>query len=202
MERVYAGFDRRLLAAIIDVTLASFLLIPIVEIMNYFILGDKQIDFYLNQAAWTSEESQVGFSWFMKKLWEDGYIINYIIIQATSLLLFAAYMIVFWVKYGATPGKWLLGCKVVDNTTGENLDYKQAIKRFLAYIPATLALCIGFFSIKWNKECRGWHDRMTNTVCIRSDESLNLLKKVFNMIYLRTPNKPADGVKQKKICQR
>lgn len=184
MEIRYAGFDRRLFSAILDITILSFILIPFVDTLNYFIYNGRGLDVIISELAASSPDGSVSLSAFQAKLIENGFFYKYLFVQIFSLLLFASYIIFFWVKFGATPGKWILGCQVVNKETKQLLTFSQATKRFLSYIPSTVALCFGFLAIKWDKECRGWHDKMSDTICIRNDSSLNLFRSVFNLLYL------------------
>lgn len=49
------------------------------------------------------------------------------IVQFIMLFSYVAYM---WIRFGATPGKFLLGLRVVNAQTFEKLTLKQATKRF------------------------------------------------------------------------
>lgn len=91
----------------------------------------------------------------------------------------AALVITLWYRYAATPGKWLVDCKVVDATTGMPPTLVQAITRYFAYILAALPLCLGFLWILWDKRRQGWHDKFANTVVIVHDEATVSLEKLL-----------------------
>ena len=75
-------------------------------------------------------------------------------------------VIVFWLKFGATPGKQLLDCQIVDSRTGESLRVGQSIVRYFAYILSTLPFLLGFFWVIWSKRSQGFHDMLAHTVVI------------------------------------
>ncbi len=81
-------------------------------------------------------------------------------------------VILFWLKYGATPGKQLLECQIVDARTGRPLTLGQSILRYLGYIISTLPLCLGFLWIAWSPRKQGFHDYIAKTVVVYRFERL------------------------------
>jgi uncharacterized RDD family membrane protein YckC len=71
-------------------------------------------------------------------------------------------VVIFWKKYGATPGKMFLGLKVV-STDLQPLSYGQAFGRYFSYILSSLLLFGGFIMIAFRKDSRGLHDILSNT---------------------------------------
>ena len=87
-----------------------------------------------------------------------------VFINAYQYVLIGIYSIFFIYKYGATPGKMILGLRVVDNITGGKLTLSQSIIRYLAYFTAPIGLISG--SLKKNRRC--FHDYIADTVVIYS----------------------------------
>lgn len=75
--------------------------------------------------------------------------------------------VIFWAYRAGTPGKLVLGLRVVDANSAGYLTVPQAVGRYFAYIPALLPLLMGFFWIGWDSKKQGWHDKLANTVVIR-----------------------------------
>lgn len=73
----------------------------------------------------------------------------------------------FWIKKGATPGKMLLGLKVLDAKTGNLLTLGQAFLRYVGYIVSSLIFCLGYIWVGFDKKKQGWHDKMAKTVVVR-----------------------------------
>jgi uncharacterized RDD family membrane protein YckC len=73
----------------------------------------------------------------------------------------AAFDVVFWRLYGQTPGKWLMGIKVVRADGGPMLT-RTALVRFIGYLLSALPFYAGFLWIL-GPERRGWHDRLAGT---------------------------------------
>jgi|SRR3954454_7912243 uncharacterized RDD family membrane protein YckC len=71
------------------------------------------------------------------------------------------YNIVFWRMRGQTPGKWLLGLRVVALGGGE-VTLGQATLRFVGYLLSALPFYLGFLWIL-GSERRGFHDRLAGT---------------------------------------
>ncbi|WP_353284225.1 RDD family protein [Wolbachia endosymbiont (group A) of Lasioglossum fulvicorne] len=94
------------------------------------------------------------------KLW----ILNQIV-QFIMLFCYVAYM---WVRFAATPGKLLLGLRVVDAQTFEKMTLKQATKRFFSFILSVAPLFLGFLWSNFNKRCQTWHDKIAGTVVVTS----------------------------------
>jgi uncharacterized RDD family membrane protein YckC len=92
----------------------------------------------------------------------------------------ALIVIFFWLKYQATPGKLLFDCDIVDRYTGQSINFKQAILRYVGYFIALLPVGLGFFWIIWDKRKQGWHDKIAGTVVVIHDEAHIPLQQLEN----------------------
>jgi uncharacterized RDD family membrane protein YckC len=82
---------------------------------------------------------------------------------AGGLLVTAAiYNLVFWALIGRTPGKWLMGLRVVTEEGGR-ITLGRAAVRLLGYLLSAAPLYAGFFWILLDRERCGWHDRLAGT---------------------------------------
>ena len=79
-------------------------------------------------------------------------------------------VIAFWLKFGATPGKQLLDCHIVDARNGRPLVLGQSVIRYLGYILSMIPLCLGFFWVAWSPRKQGFHDYIAKTVVIHKFE--------------------------------
>ncbi|HVT07691.1 MAG TPA: RDD family protein [Polyangia bacterium] len=75
--------------------------------------------------------------------------------------LAGVYLIAFWRASGQTPGKWLMGLKVV-SVDGHALSLGRAALRFVGYLISALPFYAGFLWILGPAR-RGWHDRLART---------------------------------------
>lgn len=150
----YAGFWRRTAATLIDTALFSLLTLPLLYIAygsGYFSLDSATAPLIAGPA---------------------DILINYVLPLIIVVLL--------WVKLGATPGKMLLNCRVVDATTGQLPGAGQSILRYFAYLVSALPLMLGFLWIAWDKRKQGFHDKIAGTVVLHAipseaDKSLEQL---------------------------
>ncbi len=69
-------------------------------------------------------------------------------------------------RYGATPGKMLLGLKVI-KSDGERVTYLRAFCRFLSEMISFLILCIGFIMVAFREDKTGLHDIICDTRVIK-----------------------------------
>jgi uncharacterized RDD family membrane protein YckC len=76
-------------------------------------------------------------------------------------MIVCLYHIVFWWLRGQTPGKWLLGLRVVA-LGGGKVGLGRAIIRFVGYLLSALPFYLGFLWIL-GPERRGFHDRLAGT---------------------------------------
>jgi uncharacterized RDD family membrane protein YckC len=76
------------------------------------------------------------------------------------------YLVLFWAR-GQTPGKWLLGVKIV-RPDGNPPGMLRAALRFVGYIIASLPLKIGLLAILWDEQGKGWHDHIAGTLVVRA----------------------------------
>lgn len=139
----YAGFWRRLLAYLLDYFLFSAIVAPLLVVIygrDYFYWSAEQTEFL----------ATYGLSDFL-----------------LTMLLPIILIISFWVKLGATPGKLLLDCRVVDAATLQPPGWKKALLRCLAYAVSILPFGLGFVWIAVDKRKQGLHDKLAKTLVLR-----------------------------------
>lgn len=79
----------------------------------------------------------------------------------------AVVVILFWIYRSATPGKMVIGAKIVDAKTGGAPSVGQLIGRYLAYYLSSIVFCLGFMWAGWDSRKQGWHDKLAGTVVVR-----------------------------------
>lgn len=88
------------------------------------------------------------------------------------LTLLAVPMIVFmWWRFQGTPGKLLLGFRIVDARTGGRPRLWQVMVRLLGFFLSALPLGLGFLWMLWDKRHQSWHDKLARTLVVEDDES-------------------------------
>lgn len=76
--------------------------------------------------------------------------------------------VLFWRYRSATPGKMLLGLRIVDAKTGGKPTSGQLFIRYLGYYVSLIPLGIGFIVIGFDARKQGWHDKMSSTCVVKS----------------------------------
>lgn len=133
----YSGFWIRFLASIID----SIWLLLLTFTLGYMVYGAV----YLESTAFIEG-------------WADVFI-TYVLPFVLTLM--------FWHFKSATPGKMILGIKIVDANTLEKPSSGKLIGRYLSYYISMLPLCLGFLWVAWDSKKQGWHDKIVGTLVIR-----------------------------------
>ncbi len=152
----YAGFFIRLVASFLD---TLFLALPL-GIVIYFLSGGEWFDFAQYQQnmqlALAGNTHALDTQPQTSMKWE--FIFEMLVLIVT---------IIFWKQWGGTtPGKKLVGIKIVDAKTFGEISNKQAITRSLGYIPSTLLFGLGFFMVLFRKDKRSLHDFLADTFVI------------------------------------
>jgi len=138
----YAGFWRRLGAVILDSMLVLTVTAPVLYLIyghNYFYWLITQIDLLNVFGVW-----------------------DFILTRALPILA----LLFFWRRIGATPGKVLMHCRIVDSKSLAPPGSVQAITRLLGYAVSSLPLYLGFFWIGWDKHKQGFHDKLAKTLVL------------------------------------
>ena len=84
-----------------------------------------------------------------------------------QLVLSSCYEGFFIAKLGATPGKMVIGVKVL-RPDGSPVSLGRAFGRYFAKILSGLALCIGFIMVGFDSQKRGLHDMICDTRVVKS----------------------------------
>ncbi len=85
-------------------------------------------------------------------------------------LLIGAIIVLSWVfMEGATPGKKIMGIKVVSYPYLGKITIGTAIIRCLSYVISYIILCLGFIMIAFREDKRGLHDLIAGT-CVIQDK--------------------------------
>ena len=159
----HAGFFIRLIASFFD---TLFLAVPL-GIVVYVLSGGEWFDFsaywHNMQLAVAGDPSALSSQPQTDIRWEMLFEFSVLVVT-----------IVFWKQWGGTtPGKRLVGIKIVDAKNYKDITNKQAITRSLGYIPSTLIFGIGFLMVLFRKDKRALHDLLADTVVIYENTKEN-----------------------------
>jgi uncharacterized RDD family membrane protein YckC len=151
----YVGFWARLVASLVDTVLLGMLIYPVLTM----IYGSEYWTEYLAPLSAALSGSMDALAPTPSHGPADVIV---------SWLLPAVAIVVFWIARQATPGKMLIGAKIVDAETGAPLTRRQAIGRYLGYYVSLFGFGLGFFWVAWDPRKQGWHDKLAGTVVIRA----------------------------------
>lgn len=154
----YAGFVSRLIATIIDITIE----IVVVILFTQFFIAVRSI-FKLDLIS----------SYFIA-LFPNliDFIAESVLNQNLSLIssflyfiFFFLYNAFFWSFSGHTPGKYIMGLKVISQN-GEKVSFFKAIVRYLGYFLSIIPFGLGFIWIIFDSKRMTFHDKFANTYVV------------------------------------
>ena len=90
-------------------------------------------------------------------------IIGFILILVWDI----GYFVYFWSSSGQTPGKMIMGIKVV-SVDGGPVSVGKAIVRLIGYAISGIVIYLGFLWIIWDKGKQGWHDKIAGTYVVKT----------------------------------
>jgi uncharacterized RDD family membrane protein YckC len=146
-----AGFVSRLVAFALDVVIVSMSSIVFAALISLI------LSFFGFSARDLSQEYPTSDAVAVLQL-------IIIVLAALAVVLFIpAYFVLFWVLVGATPGKRILGLKVMRAGT-QRLSWGRAIVRYIGYWISALPIFLGFLWILVDTRRQGWHDKLADSI--------------------------------------
>lgn len=140
MDVEYVGFWARVLASIIDSICAMMIIVPVILAVY-------------------------GTGYFA--LVENKFVAGPVDLLVQYIFPAAA-IIIFWLTRQATPGKMVIGARVVDADTLGTLSVGQAILRYLGYYVSMIPLLLGLIWVGFDAKKQGWHDKIAGTLVIKA----------------------------------
>lgn len=96
-----------------------------------------------------------------------GFIVVFLVFMFVSIAINFGYQTYPVAKYGGTPGKLVLGLKIV-RPTGENITMLRAFARIFAQMLSGIIFYIGYIMAAFDDEKRALHDRICDTRVIKT----------------------------------
>ncbi len=150
----YAGFISRALALLIDIVITSLTFAA----LTWFISVTTTV-LRVSSFLGISFES---YAWFQSL---TRLLTSPVTTGIVTFLFILSYHVFFWLLIGQTPGKALLGVRVV-GCDGRKLSFFRALLRYTGYMLSALPLGAGFFWILIDDRRQGFHDRLAGTCVI------------------------------------
>jgi uncharacterized RDD family membrane protein YckC len=86
-----------------------------------------------------------------------------------TLVLLIGYLALFdGGPRGATPGKRVVGIRVIDATTGAAIGYRRGAIRRLGYLGGGVAFFLGWIWVLVDPRRQAWHDKVAATLVVRA----------------------------------
>ena len=145
MQLRYAGFETRLVAFVLDfIVLASFFALFVAFALLQLLLRS---DFGDNDPP------------------DQAYYVAAIIVLIYFVAFVPLYFVGLWAWRGQTLGKMAVAIRVV-RTDGRPVGVGAALLRLVGYLFSTLLLFAGFLMIVFDRQRRGLHDRLADTIVV------------------------------------
>jgi uncharacterized RDD family membrane protein YckC len=69
-------------------------------------------------------------------------------------------------RTGYTPGKRVMGIRVVDFETGAAIGYGRGFIRYVGRYVSAIVFFLGYFWMLWDREKQCWHDKFAGSVVV------------------------------------
>jgi uncharacterized RDD family membrane protein YckC len=146
----YGGFWRRTIAFLIDKLVLSLTSMILLFIAALFLGLGFPFDLSVN----------------ISEVITGTFILSY---YGTTIFLNMVYFTYFHGTTGQTPGKKILGLKVIQKT-GDEMTLGLAFLRWVGYIISGLVFNLGFLWVAFDRKKQGWHDKIAATYVINLRE--------------------------------
>ncbi|MCB1833540.1 MAG: RDD family protein [Geminicoccaceae bacterium] len=87
--------------------------------------------------------------------------------EIVSWIVPAVVIINFWLTSQATPGKMVMGLRIVDAETGGMPGVGQYTLRYFGYLVSGIPFALGYLWMLFDSRRQTWHDKIGRTVVIR-----------------------------------
>jgi uncharacterized RDD family membrane protein YckC len=163
----YPTLRSRTFSNFIDLLIVFVLLYPINYFFSDFLISDELKSAYNTIQSLGSESPKYNeaLETFNKVLEPQKKLIY--TFQLLQIVFLGVYLFLSWFYTGSTPGKMIMGMKIVDFKTQQKPSIKQLLIRLIVGIPSGGLLMIGFLWAVFNKQKRTLHDLASGTLVTR-----------------------------------
>jgi uncharacterized RDD family membrane protein YckC len=110
----------------------------------------------------------------MFKIYGPGYFQSEEVIQGGADFVFnwilpLVVTIAFWTIWQATPGKLMIGARIVDARTGARVPLGRLFGRYAGYYLSLLPIGLGIVWVALDSRRQGWHDKVARTLVVEAD---------------------------------
>ena len=92
-----------------------------------------------------------------------------ILLLVVAAVAFVVFLVLRLGRTGQTPGRRMMGIKVVDKTTGQPIGGGRAFGRYLFAGFISGQVCnLGYLWMLWDAQKRTWHDMVVSSIVVRA----------------------------------
>lgn len=85
-----------------------------------------------------------------------------------GIVIAGAYFTYFHASTGQTLGNKAVNIKIIDQSTGNTIDYGRALIRWLVSYVSGFVILLGYLWMLWDPSKQTWHDKAASTVVVRN----------------------------------
>jgi len=168
------AFSTRLLANVIDLFIALIILTPLYSIISTIIFGGDNFAALIpnyenikdNLSSMTELEKEEFYISSINSFYQNNGVLKIFLNQFLQISFLILLTLGCWLYFHTSPGKYILGLKIVDQNTLNPPSNKQFIIRALSVYLSVLTLGISYLLMIFDKKKRTWHDRLSGTMVI------------------------------------
>jgi uncharacterized RDD family membrane protein YckC len=156
----YAGYHERVLATTIDVVCLYTVFNRAFAWLRWQIYGD------VLPAVPSGYGENVSWAELYQLVVESGFAALVGVEVAIEMTVLGGVLILSQYYLKTTPGRWLLGLKLVDAKTEAEPTLWQLLRRFLGYFVSLPPFMLGYIWCAWDGKRQSWHDKIAGTVVL------------------------------------
>jgi uncharacterized RDD family membrane protein YckC len=159
----YADIYERGFAAVLDMILIFFLFGWLFRWQMGLVYS------HMDYVALSKINPQLGIVSIVKQLWDAGVVYWWFVNFAVQALIIGVIYVLYQIKFDSTPGRWLLGLKIVHRDAHDKpMETWRYVLRFAAYAVSVAPLMLGLFWAAFRKDRRTFHDFIAGTVVLNT----------------------------------
>ncbi len=146
LQHQHAGLVSRAIAFILDVIIIA------VVVLAAMMLLEALVSFFTLNGLLGQRVAQ-------STLFRD---ISVAVMALIGVAIIVGYPVGFWVLFGQTPGKLLLGVRIA-RRDGQPMTIRRALLRYVGYWISLIPLGLGFWWVLVDDQRQCWHDKLART---------------------------------------
>lgn len=168
---ILPALSTRLLANMIDFFLALIILSPLYSIISTIIFGGDNMtalipdyaDIQDNLNSMTNLEKEQFFRTSLDNFYKNNGVLKILLNQFIQFSTLILLILCSWLYFKTSPGKYIMGLKIVDQETMKTPSNKQFVIRALSSFLCIITFGLSYLMLVFDKQKRALHDRIAKT---------------------------------------